>query len=293
MYSKPIRKEVLVTLDNEPKSKKIRFDIFAVLFILAGGLLLIFITLPILSVFLNIEIEPLKQTILDRETQNSLLLTFYCAAWATLLAFMTGVPLAYILARFQFRGKRWVEGLINLPIVIPHTAAGIALLMVFGRQTFIGSTLSKIGIRFVDQIPGIVVGMLFVSLPYLVNGSREAIELIDPELERVAETEGATRWQAFFHITLPLAWRGILASALMMWGRGISEFGAIIIIAYHPKVIPVLVYERFNGFGLAAAQPVAVVLILASLILFVLVNSLVNPKNQKNVFYKSFQGGKK
>ena len=134
--------------------------------------------------------------------------------------------------------------------------------------------------------------MLFVSLPYLVNGSRESFELIDPELERVAETEGASRWQAFTHITFPLAWRGIAASALMMWGRGISEFGAIIILAYHPKVIPILVYERFNGFGLEAAQPVAVLLILASLLVFVLVNSLVNPRNQKNgpLFFK---GGKK
>jgi molybdate/tungstate transport system permease protein len=123
--------------------------------------------------------------------------------------------------------------------------------------------------------------MLFVSLPYLVNGSREAFELIDPELERVAETEGASRWQAFFFITIPLAWRGILASALMMWGRGISEFGAIIILAYHPRIIPVLVYERFIGFGLDAALPVAVVLIMASLIVFVLVNSLLKPSKKQ------------
>jgi molybdate/tungstate transport system permease protein len=277
--------------DGHAQQIKVKFNLFYLLFALAGTALLIFIILPILSTLFSVDIRSLGETLLDHETQASLLLTFYAAAWATLLAFILGVPLAYLLARIPFRGKQWVEGLINLPIVIPHTAAGIALLMVFGRQTFIGAFLAKMGISFVDRVPGIVVGMLFVSLPYLVNGSREAFELIDPELERVAETEGASRWQAFTHITLPLAWRGIAASALMMWGRGISEFGAIIILAYHPKIIPVLVYERFNGFGLEAAQPVAVLLILASLLVFVLVNSLVNPKNQKNV--TSFIRGKK
>jgi len=270
-----------VISDNQLQKGKTKFDLFTLLFALAGGALLIFIIMPILSTLLSVDVQSLWQTLLDRETQDSLWLTFYSAAWATLLAVVTGVPLAYLLARFPFKGKQWVQGLINLPIVIQHTAAGIALLMVFGRQTFVGSLLGKVGISFVDRVPGIVVGMLFVSLPYLVNGSREAFELIDPDLERVAETEGATRWQAFFYITLPLAWRGIAASALMMWGRGISEFGAIIILAYHPKIIPVLVYERFNGFGLEAAQPVAVVLILASLVVFVFVNFLVNPKKTK------------
>jgi molybdate/tungstate transport system permease protein len=268
--------------DGHTKKVKVKFNAFYLIFALAGTALLVFIILPILSTLFSVDIRSLGETLLDRETQASLWLTFYAAAWATLLAFLLGVPLAYLLARIPFRGKQWVEGLINLPIVIPHTAAGIALLMVFGRQTYLGAILAKIGISFVDRVPGIVVGMLFVSLPYLVNGSREAFELIDPELERVAETEGASRWQAFAHITLPLAWRGIAASALMMWGRGISEFGAIIILAYHPKVIPVLVYERFNGFGLEAAQPVAVLLIVASLLVFVIVNSLVNPRNRKN-----------
>jgi molybdate/tungstate transport system permease protein len=281
-----------VNEDGRTQQVKMKFNAFYLLFALAGATLLIFILLPILSTLFSVDIRSLGETLLDHETQASLWLTFYAAAWATLFAFILGVPLAYLLARIPFKGKQWVEGLINLPIVIPHTAAGIALLMVFGRQTFIGVLLAKVGISFVDRVPGIVVGMLFVSLPYLVNGSREAFELIDPELERVAETEGASRWQAFTHITLPLAWRGIAASALMMWGRGISEFGAIIILAYHPKVIPVLVYERFNGFGLEAAQPVAVLLILASLLVFVLVNSLVNPKNRKNV-PSFFKGGKK
>ncbi len=246
-----------------------------VFFALAGTLLLIFVLLPILATLFSTDLPSIWQTLLDGETQNALWLTFYAAAIATLLALFTGVPLAYLLARYYFPGKRWVEGIINLPIVIPHTAAGIALLLVFGRQSALGGFFNGFGVSFVDEVPGIVIGMLFVSLPFLVNGSREAFELVDTELERVAQTEGASRFQAFLYVTLPLSWRGVAASALMMWGRGISEFGAIVILAYHPKIIPVLVYERFSSFGLDAAQPVAVVLILASLVVFMLVSGLL------------------
>jgi molybdate/tungstate transport system permease protein len=122
--------------------------------------------------------------------------------------------------------------------------------------------------------------MLFVSLPFLVVTAREAFALVDPELELVAATEGASRWQAFRYVTLPLAWRGILAGAVLMWGRGISEFGAVIILAYHPKIAPTLIYERFAGFGLTAAQPVAVLLVLASLAVFLLLQTSLAPHRE-------------
>lgn len=248
---------------------------FLIVFALAGALLLAFILLPLASTLFGTPLGNLWQALGDAETRTSLWLTFYAAAWATALAFFTGVPLAYLLARYHFWGKAWVQGIVNLPIVIPHTAAGIALLMVFGRQSFLGGLLGRVGIRFVDQLPGIVVGMLFVSLPFLVNAAQDAFARVDPEMEQAAAVEGASAWQIFFYVTLPLAWRGILTGVLMMWGRGISEFGAVVILAYHPKIIPVLVYERFAGFGLDAAQPVAVLLILASLVVFVLIQVLM------------------
>ncbi len=260
--------------------------LFVVIFGLAGSLLLLFVLLPLLNMLVETGPAALWQSLTDPEVQSALGLTFYAAAWATLLALLTGVPLAYLLARYDFAGKAWVEGLINLPIVIPHTAAGIALLMVLGRQTSLGRLAGSVGLRFTDELPGIVAAMLFVSLPFLVNTAREAFALVDPELELMAETMGASRWQAFWYVTLPLSWRGILAGAVMMWGRGISEFGAVVILAYHPKIVPVLVYERFVGFGLDAAQPVAVLLILASLIVFVLLQVLlrshtIHPPHQK------------
>jgi molybdate/tungstate transport system permease protein len=242
--------------------------LFELTFILLGGLLVLFVILPLVSTLLATTPRAFWQVLLDPQVIHSISLTFGSAAIATGLALVTGVPLAYLLARRRFRGKRLVEAVINLPVVIPHTAAGVALLMVFGRRGLLGQWLYPLGVTFTDKPAGIVVAMLFVSLPFLVNMSKEAIALVDEELERVALIDGANHWQAFTQVTLPLAWRGVLGGAVMMWARGISEFGAIVILAYHPKTVPVLVYERFEGFGLSAALPVAVLLILTALVAF-------------------------
>jgi molybdate/tungstate transport system permease protein len=257
-------------------------DPLPLLFIPLALLLLLFVVLPLLSTIVQTPLQALWQTVTDRQVLEALGITFYAAIWATVLALLTGVPLAYLLARYKFPLKTWVEGLINLPIVIPHTAAGIALLMVFGRNGTAGRFFGMFGVGFTDTVAGIVVGMLFVSLPFLVNAAREAFAAVDPELEALALTLGGSRWQAFRYVTLPLAIPGITAGAVMMWGRGISEFGAVIILAYHPKTVPVLVFERLEGFGLSSARPLAVVLILASLVVFVLLQLLLRWQRERN-----------
>jgi molybdate/tungstate transport system permease protein len=150
--------------------------------------------------------------------------------------------------------------------------------MVFGSRGLLGKPLAEVGLYFTNNFLGVVVAMLFVGLPYLVNLSREAFGLVDEELERIALVEGASGWQAFRLVTLPLAWRGIFSGALMMWARGISEFGAVVILAYHPKIIPVLIYERFEGFGLSVALPVAALLILVALVVFIFLRLVLLPE---------------
>ncbi len=253
---------------------------FNLIFSFAGGLLVLFVVLPLVSTLLSTTPAAFLSSFSDPEVLHSILLTFGAAAIATALAMVTGVPLAYLLARRKFNGKRLLEAIINLPVVIPHTAAGIALLLVFGRRGLLGQFLYPLGVTFTDNLAGIVVAMLFVSLPFLVNLSREAFALVDDELERVAMTDGASPWQAFWHVTLPIAWRGVLGGAVMMWARGISEFGAVVILAYHPKIVPVLVYERFEGFGLDAAQPIALLLILVALVVFILLRLALLPDHE-------------
>ncbi len=247
-------------------------------FITASLLVALFIALPLLVTLLSSTPGELEKTLSDPEVARSIGLTFGAAGIATGLGLLGGVPLAYLLARFKFPGKRALQALVDLPVVIPHTAAGVALLMVFGRQGLLGKPLTGLGLVFTDSLAGIVAAMMFVSLPYLVNASRDAFALVDEEMERVALIDGASAWQAFWLVTLPQAWRGVAGGALMMWARGISEFGAVVILAYHPKIVPVLVYERFEGFGLKTALPVAVLLILAAVIVFGLLRWLLTPE---------------
>ena len=132
-----------------------------ILFVLLGLVLLLFVTLPILRTVVSTQPYLLWESFLEPDVRSAILLTLYAALAATLIAFVIGIPLAYMLARFDFPGKGVVEGLIDLPIVIPHTAAGIALLMVFGRKMLLGQFFDRFGIRFVGAVPGIIIAMMF------------------------------------------------------------------------------------------------------------------------------------
>ena len=244
-------------------------------FILLGLVMFLFIVVPLIRMVSASDPRVLYTTLLDTEVRNAIWLSLYAALIAAAVGFVFGVPLAYLLARHEFPGKKIIEGLIDVPIVIPHTAAGIALLFVFGRNFFPGRVFHVMGIDFVDSTAGIVVAMLFVSIPFLINSAKEGFKKVDVRLEKVARTLGASPWQAFFRVTFPLAWRSILNGSIMMWARGISEFGAVIMLAYHPMIAPTLIFERFESYGLAYSQPVAVLLVLISLFAFVGLRTLV------------------
>lgn len=244
-------------------------------FVLLGAIIFLFIIVPLIKMIVSSDPKILLDTLLDSEVLSSIWLTLYAALIATAVGCILGVPLAYLLARVDFPGKTLVESLIDVPIVVPHTAAGVALLFVFGRNFFAGKAFNAIGIDFVDSTAGIVIAMLFVSIPFLIDSAKEGFKKVDVRLEKVSRTLGASPWQSFFKISFPLAWRSIVAGNVMMWARGISEFGAVIILAYHPMIAPVLVYERFETYGLDYARPAAVLLILVCLIIFVVLRTLV------------------
>ncbi|HOG08508.1 MAG: ABC transporter permease [Syntrophales bacterium] len=257
------------------RSFRLSFNGLNLVFLLLGGLILAFIAVPILKMILAANPSILFDSLRDSEVAKSIVLTLYAALIATVIGFALGVPLAYLLAKTHFPGKRLIEGLIDLPIVIPHSAAGIALLFVFGRNFFMGKAFDSVGIRFLDSLAGIVIAMLFVSVPFLIDSAKEGFQKVDPRLENVARTLGASPWQTFGRVSFPLAWRSIMAGNIMMWARGMSEFGAVIIIAYHPMIAPVLVYEKFETYGLNYARPIAVLLILISMIVFVVLRFLL------------------
>jgi molybdate/tungstate transport system permease protein len=239
-----------------------------------GACLVLFIVGPLLRLLFFASPESLGAALRDTELRDSIVLTVFTASLATFIAALFGVPLAYLLARRNFPGRRLVQGLIELPVVVPHPVAGIALLLFLGRRSEVGGALAHLGLEFVSHVPGIVAAMLFVSAPILVSGAREAFRGVDPQLERVARTLGDTGWGAFRRVTFPLAGRGVLAGSILAWSRSVSEFGSIVILTYNPKVASIYIFDRFTAFGLQAAVPAAVILLLVALTVLVVVRVL-------------------
>jgi molybdate/tungstate transport system permease protein len=200
---------------------------------------------------------------------------------ASIISFIVGTPFAYLLARRDFYAKRLIESIIDIPIMIPHPIIGISILSLAGRNHWLGRFMQELGIQIMSTVTGIVTVLTFVGLPFYVNTVKAGFEAIPPRLENVSRSLGASLTHTFFRVTFPLAWRSMLVGLIMCCARAISEFGAIVIVAYHPMTAPVLIYERFTAYGLKYSQSVAVLLILVCLVLF-LVLRIVSTTKEKS-----------
>ena len=253
-----------------------------IIFVLLGGLILLFIISPLLSMFLATTPLQLFETSKDPEVVDSIWLTLRVSFLATLFFAIGAIPLSYFLARTKFKFKKIINGIIDLPIVIPHSAAGIAILGFISRDSVLGKAASSLGLNFVGHPVGIALAMAFVSIPFLINAARDGFESVPIKLEKTALNLGASPVRVFFTISFPLAWKNILSGLIMMFARGLSEFGAVVIVAYHPMITPVLIFERFGAFGLKYARPVSVVFIIVCLVFFVLLRTLSKEKHTNN-----------
>ncbi|MEI8005687.1 MAG: ABC transporter permease [Bacteroidota bacterium] len=250
-------------------------------FSLLGAIILLFILAPVLGLLFSSSPLKLFETAKDPEVKNSIMLTLGTSMGGTLLFALAAVPFSWILARYRFPLKKLVTAIIDLPVVIPHSAAGIAVLGFISRDTWLGKASTAAGFNFVGHPAGIMIAMAFVSLPYLINAARDGFISVPERLEKAALTLGASPVRVFFTISLPLAWKNILSGLILMFARGMSEFGAVVIIAYHPMITPVLIYERFTSFGLKYAQPVSVIFILVVLVFFMMIRLLLS-SSKKN-----------
>jgi molybdate/tungstate transport system permease protein len=262
---------------------KTGFSTIQLAFLLLGSLVLLFIVAPLAGMFLSTTPAQVFQTAREAEVRDSIWLTIYTSFAGTMVFAIAAIPLAYLLARKQFPMKKLVTGIIDLPVVIPHSAAGIALLGFVSRESVVGQMGSAVGLNFVGHPAGIAIAMAFVSIPYLINAARDGFMGVPIRLEKAALTLGASSSRVFFTISLPLAWRNILSGLILMFARGMSEFGAVIVVAYHPMITPVLIYERFGSFGLKYARPVSVLFILISLVLFIGLRWLAKERNGEKV----------
>lgn len=243
--------------------------------VVVGSLVLLgLLVLPVGVLVLRGGAAGVRQLGTDPELRAALSLTVLTATAATLATVALGTPLAWLLARGRMPGGIVVSALLELPLLIPHPVAGIALLLAFGRASALGGALERAGLALVGSPYAIALAMLFVAAPLYVSAAREAIARVDERYEAVARTLGDSSWRAAWRITRPMAGRGLVAAGVVMWARAVSEFGAIVILAYNPKVASVLSYDRFNAYGLDAALPVAAVLVLLALVPLLVLRSL-------------------
>jgi molybdate/tungstate transport system permease protein len=250
----------------------VRGEAFLVTLSALATLLICFIVVPITALFLMTDPATMAKVfggnpMLASQARSAFIVTFKASLTSTVILLVLGVPLAYILARYEFPGKSVIESLVDVPLMIPHIVAGIMILMAFGRRGLIAS-LTGLAPEVEDTFWGVVLAMAFVSVPLAVDTVKVTFQSIDPTLESVARTLGASHFKAFATVTLPLALKGVLAGAILAWARGLSEVGSILVVAYYPKTVNVLILEWLNIYGLKYAIALAVPFVLIALALF-------------------------
>lgn len=165
-------------------------------------------------------------------TLTPLLLTLKVAGLAAFFAFIIGIAFAFSVARFRFRGRELLDAVLTLPLVLPPTVLGYYLIVVIGRNGWIGKWLFQtFGITLMFTWQGAVIASTVVSLPLVYKGARAAFEDVDQNLEKAARTLGLSEWGVFLRVSFPLAWRGIMAGTLLAFARAMGEFGATLMVA--------------------------------------------------------------
>ncbi len=247
------------------------------LFFALGLLLVLLLALPLLALVLRALRKDFFEYALLPAAISALRLSLFTTLTSVIISVLTGTPLAYGLTHWKFRGRGVLELLIDLPIVLPPSVAGLGLLITFGRQGLVGKYLTPLGITIPFTSLAVVLAQTFVSAPLYIRSARLGFEGVDHQLEESALVEGASQWQLFSHIMLPLAGRALLSGAVLCWTRALGEFGATILFAGNlegvTQTMPLAIYLGFeSNLGLAVA--LSVVLILVSLLLLAIIRRL-------------------
>jgi molybdate transport system permease protein len=199
---------------------------------------------------------------------DALRLSLVTTAISLGLALALGTPLAYMLARRSFRGSSLVETAVDLPIVLPPSVAGLALLFVFGRTGLLGGAFETFGISIPFTTFAVILAQLFVAAPFFVRSARAGIAAVDRDVEDAARVDGASERQVFRWVTASLAGPALAAGAVMCWSRALGEFGATIMFAGNiegrTQTLPLVVYSEFGGGDLDASVAAAAILVLAA-----------------------------
>ncbi|MFB6173953.1 MAG: molybdate ABC transporter permease subunit [Halobacteriales archaeon] len=226
-----------------------------------GGLLLVYYAGPILALVVAGATGGALSRLRDPVVVRAATTSVAGATTSTLIALVLGVPLAYWLARTEWRFRTAARALAVLPLVVPPTVAGIVLLTVAGPGSPLGAASAAAGLPLTRSFAGVVLAQTFVASPFVVVTATAAFEGADRRLEHASRSLGKGRWTTFRRVALPLAAPGVLAGATLAFARALGEFGATMVMAYYPRTLPIQIWVAFVSFGLERAYPIALLLV--------------------------------
>ena len=244
--------------------------------------MIMFLTLPLLALIWRTELTEVSTHLAQPVARRAIILSLWTSATATLLTIVLGTPLALLMTRRHFRGRRVLDTLIDLPTVLPPAVAGLALLMAFGRRGMLGQGLSVAGIEIAFTSLAVIFAQLFVASPYYIRAAIGGLSRSAVELEEAAALDGADSRQIFRFVTVPLARASLLGGLVMTWARALGDFGATILFAGNypgrTQTMPLAIYIGFE-LDLDIALALSVVLMATAFSILLLVKWLLGRTN--------------
>ena len=233
--------------------------------VVAASLGALLFALPLVGLLWRAPWSSVLPELTSGPARDALRLSMVTSLSATGIALVLGVPLAWVQARVDYRGKRLVRALTTLPMVLPPVVGGVALLLALGRRGIVGSQLDRIGVNLPFTTAGAIVAEVFVAMPFLVLTMEAAFRNADRRLEDAARTLGAGRLSVFRSVTLPLVAPSLLAGTVLCWARALGEFGATITFAGNlrgtTQTLPLFVYVKLEGSDPSSAIVLSLVLL--------------------------------
>ncbi|MFP8888839.1 ABC transporter permease [Natrialbaceae archaeon A-CW2] len=228
---------------------------------LLGALILVYFAIPFVAFIARTDTANLVAGLSTPESQVAIRNSLLTAPVSTAIATVFGVPLAYVLARRSFVGKRFVEALVILPLIVPPVVGGAMILTAVGRFTPIGAAAAAVGISLTDSLIGVILAQTFVAAPFVIITARAGFGAVEERLEQASRSLGYGPLSTFWNVSLPLARGSIVAGIILTFARAIGEFGATMMVAYNPRTMPTRIWVDFIAGGIDSIAPLALALL--------------------------------
>jgi molybdate transport system permease protein len=241
--------------------------------------LILLFSVPVLMLFTRTSLPELVANVGSETVLQAIRVSFRTTLVSVGLIFILGTPLAYLMGRHQFRFKKALDALIDLPLVLPPSVAGLALLITLGRRGPIGGWLEGFGAEIAFTATAVVIAQIFIAAPFYVRSATLGFASVDAEIEQAARIDGASRWQVFRFLIMPLSRLAVLTGLIMSWARALGEFGATILFAGNfpgrTQTMPIAIYLGFER-DLGSALTLSVILVVISAVSLLVIKVLVS-----------------